>query len=83
MEGNIEILDKIRTNLIQRFGLDPSKLGEDARLRELGVDSIHVLEIMLDLEADLGVSLSDLAFPPNPTLGDVAAVISKNLAASA
>lgn len=77
---NADILAKIRASLIENFGLEASKLAEDARLRDLGVDSIHVLEIMLDLETELGVSLSDLSLPPNPTLGEVAAVISRNLA---
>ena len=40
---------------------------------------MHVLEIMLDMETELGVSLSDLSLPPNPTLGEVAAVIAKNV----
>jgi acyl carrier protein len=75
------IISKIRASLIERFGLEASQLGEDVRLRDLGVDSIHVLEIMLDLEAELGTSLEDLSFPPNPTLGDVAGVISGNLSA--
>ena len=76
-----DILNKIRASLVERFGLEPSQLAADAHLRALGADSMHILEIMLDLETELGVSLSDLALPPNPTLGEVAAVISKNLAA--
>jgi len=80
---NTDILTRIRASLTERFGLEASQLAEDARLRDLGVDSIHVLEIMLDLETELGVSLSDLSLPPNPTLGEVAAVISGNLAGTA
>ncbi|MDP1952197.1 MAG: phosphopantetheine-binding protein [Betaproteobacteria bacterium] len=80
MDDN-DILNKIRASLVERFGLEPSQLAADVRLRDLGADSMHILEIMLDLEAELGVSLSDLTLPPNPTLGEVAAVISKNLAA--
>ena len=80
---NTDILNKIRASLKERFGLEPGQLAEDARLRDLGVDSIHVLEIMLDLEDELGVSLADLSFQPNPTLGEVAAVIAGNLATPA
>ena len=80
---NNDILSRIRASLTERFGLEPSQLAESARLSDLGVDSIHVLEIMLDLETELGVSLSDLTLPPNPTLGEVAAMISRNLAAPA
>ena len=74
-----DILTKIRDSLIERFGLEPNQLGADARLRDLGVDSMHVLEIMLDLETELGVTLSDLSLPPNPSLGEVAAVVHDNV----
>lgn len=74
-----DILGKIQVILHDRFGLELAQLGESARLRDLGVDSLLVLEIMLDLEADLGTKLVDLSFPPNPSLGEVVAVISKNL----
>lgn len=76
---NASILTKIQASLHERFGLDVGQLDESARLRDLGVDSLHVLEIMLDLEAELGTNLVDLSFPPNPSLGEVAAVISRNL----
>jgi len=81
--NNADILNKIRSSLIERFGLEASQLTEDVRLRDLGADSMHILEIMLDLETELGVSLSELSLPPNPTLGDVAAIISGSLAAPA
>lgn len=77
------ILTKIQASLHDRFGLDVDQLDESARLRDLGVDSLHVVEIMLDLEAELGTNLVDLSFPPNPSLGEVAAVISRNLAGPA
>jgi len=78
-----DILGKIRNSLTERFGLEPDQLAENARLRDLGVDSMHVLEIMLDLETELGVSLNDLALPQNPSLDEVAAVIHESVATSA
>lgn len=74
-----DILGKIRDSLSERFGLEPDQLAADARLRDLGVDSMHVLEIMLDLETELGVSLNDLSLPQNPSLDEVAAVIYENV----
>ena len=79
MMETTEILGKIQAILHERFGLEVAQLGESAKLRDLGVDSLLVLEIMLDLEAELGTKLVDLSFPPNPSLGEVVAVISKNL----
>jgi Acyl carrier protein len=80
---NADILTKIRASLIERFGLEASQLAENARLRDLGADSMHILEIMLDLETELGVSLSDLSLPPDRKMGEVAAAISRNLAGPA
>lgn len=80
---NAAILTKIQASLHDRFGLEVVQLGESARLGDLGVDSLHVLEIMLDLEAELGTKLVDLSFPTNPSLGEVAAVISRNLTGNA
>ena len=74
-----DILSKIRASLQERFGLEPDTLESGARLRDLGVDSLHVLEIMLDLESDLGIKLQDLSLPPNPSLQEVAAAIERNL----
>ena len=80
---NAEILSKIQNSLHDRFGLEISQLDAGARLRDIGVDSLHVVEIMLDLEAELGIKLVDLSFPPNPSLGEVVAVVSANLAQQA
>jgi len=72
---------KIKEALVNTFGIEPNLIVADATMRDLGVDSLHVVEILLDLEAELGVKLTDLSFPPNPTLNDVAQTIERNLAA--
>jgi acyl carrier protein len=81
--GPADLLDRIQTVLHERFGLERAVLGENARLRDLGVDSLHVAEIVIDLENELGKRLDDLSMPPNPSLGEVVAVLSKNLASQA
>ena len=80
---NTDLVMKIKHILNDRFEIDMVSLNENSRLRDLGVDSLHVVEIMQDLEADLGVKLNDLSVPPNPSLGEVAAAITKNLPAHA
>ena len=81
--SNADIVKKIKEALNERFDIDVSKVDENSRMRELGVDSLHVLEIMLDMETDLGIKLQDLAVPPNPSLGEIAAAIERNLNATA
>ena len=81
--SNIDLVEKIKDALKERFAIDVTKVDENSRLRDLGVDSLHVLEIMLDMEAELGIKLEDLSVPPNPSLGEVAAAIERNMAPSA
>lgn len=76
---NTDIVKQIKHILNDRFGLEAAALNENSRLKDIGIDSLHVVEIMLDLEAALGVRLTDLSVPPNPSLGDVAAAIQKEV----
>lgn len=73
------IVVKIKEVLSDRFGFDIAQLDESSRLRDLGVDSMHIVEIMMDMEADLGMKLEDLSVPPNPSLGEVVDAIARNL----
>ena len=81
--SNSDLVEKIKCALKERFAIDVTQVDENSRLRDLGVDSLHVLEIMLDMESELGIKLEDLSVPPNPSLGEVAAAIERNMAASA
>lgn len=67
--------------LAERFELDRDRLQTGASLRDLGLDSIIMLDVLLDVEDRLGVKLSDLAMPANPTIGDIVALIQRNTAA--
>lgn len=77
--SNTDIVAKMKEALNERFGIDITQVDENSRLRDLGVDSLHVVEIMLDMETELGIKLNDLTVPPNPSLGEVAAAIGRNM----
>lgn len=78
-----ELIQMIRELLVSNFGIDQEKITPEACMRDLGVDSLHVVGILLDLESALGVRLTDLNFPANPTLLDVAKTIESNLGVNA
>jgi len=67
--------------LSERFGIPPDTVGADTPVRELGLDSMMMLEVMLELEDRLGVRLKDLSLPGQPTLRDVVALVERNQAA--
>jgi len=77
------ILAVVRELLDERFGIAPEKSNGDALIRNLGLDSMMVMDLMLEAEDRLGVKLADLAMPRDPTLGDVVKLIERNLAVGA
>ena len=66
--------------LAQRFDIAPAAIAEGASLRQLGIDSMMLLEVMLEVEDRFGVKLRELSLPANPTLHDLVALVERNLA---
>jgi len=71
----MDLAPMIKASIVEVCGLDPADLRDDARLDELGVDSLSVAEVIVDLEMKL-----DREFPLEllrrldtvPTIRDVA-----------
>lgn len=75
-----DLVPKLKNILNERFGLDTTTFDENTRLGDIGIDSLHVVDIMLDIETDFDFNFQDLSLPPNPSLGEMSLAISKNLA---
>jgi len=69
----------VREFLTQRFDVANDRMGEDVSIRDLGLDSMMMLEVMLEVEDRLGVKLMDLSMPANPTLRDIGDLVERNL----
>jgi acyl carrier protein len=60
----MQSLDLIRQFLKDRLGVDPETVVSEARLADLGVDSLMMLELMFEFEDRFGIALSkDLKSP--------------------
>ena len=79
----IHIQAVIKDFLGERFDIPADRILDNTSIRDLGLDSMMLLEVMLELEDRLGVKLSDLSMPSNPTLRDVVALVERNQAAKA
>jgi acyl carrier protein len=77
----IHIQTVIKDFLGERFDIPADRIRDDTSIRDLGLDSMMLLEVMLELEDRLGVKLSDLSMPSNPTLRDVVALVERNQSA--
>jgi acyl carrier protein len=71
----MDLAPMIKASIVEVCGIDAADLSDDARLDELGVDSLSVAEVIVDLEMKL-----DREFPLEllrrldtvPTIRDVA-----------
>jgi len=70
---------RIRSLLVKDFKLDSGKLTLDARLDELGVDSIGMAELIFSIEDEFGLKLADAAVQLS-TFGEVVQFIDEALA---
>jgi len=68
----------IKEFLEERFEIPTDRIAANTSVRDLGLDSMMMLEVMLELEDRLGVKLMDLSMPANPTLNDVVALVMRN-----
>jgi len=70
---------RIRALLVKDFKLDPGTLTLDARLDELGVDSIGMAELIFNVEDEFGLKLPDVAVQLS-TFGEVVQFIDQAVA---
>lgn len=67
---NMDSIDLIRDFLKQRLGVTPEMVTPEARLEELGVDSLMLLELMFEFEDKFGITLDQTLQTPG-TVGEM------------
>ena len=78
--GSERVEGLVREFLSEHFDIAQEKITTDVGLRELGLDSIMMLDVMLEVEDRLGIKLHDLSMPVSPKLHDIVELIERNLA---
>lgn len=73
-----DAITKIKFILQDQFDIDPNTISDTTKLAEIGIDSLHLVDVMLDLETDLDIAFENLDFSPESTLRDLAEVVSTN-----
>ena len=51
------MFEKLKSYAARQLELDPSEITPDSTFESLGIDSLDVVEMIMDLESELGVEL--------------------------
>ena len=78
MPSNEQILNKLLSTLHQRFAIDTEQVDHASRLSDIGIDSLHLVDIMLDMEHEFNFQFESLQLPPNPSLEQISLAILMN-----
>ena len=66
--------EKLVSYAAKQLELDPSEITPESSFESLGIDSLDIVEMIMDLESELGVEL-DLEEQKITTFGELAAFI--------
>jgi len=78
-----EIYEALSKTLTEELEIDASKISLDADFkRDLDADSLHLVELAMELEDNYGISIPDEVALELTTVGSVVDYISEKLAAA-
>ncbi|MCG9876436.1 MAG: acyl carrier protein [Leptospiraceae bacterium] len=70
--------EKIKSIIVEQLGVEESEVTEDAHfIDDLGADSLDTVELVMALEEEFGVEISDEDAEKIQTVGDVKKFIDK------
>lgn len=70
-----EVLEKVTKIIVDRLGVEESKVTLEASFKEdLGADSLDVVELVMELEDEFGVEISDGDAENINTVGDLSLI---------
>ena len=71
--------EKLVSYAAKQLELDPSEITPDSTFESLGIDSLDIVEMIMDLESELGVEL-EMEDQKIATFGELAEFIDSKLA---
>lgn len=71
-------LDKVKELMAQQLNKKPEEITEDKEIvKDLGADSLDVVEMLMNLEEEYGITISDDEAIDVKTVGDIVKIIDK------
>ena len=78
MADKAKTIDKVIDIIAKQLSVKPEEIKNDSNIaEELGADSLDLVEILMSLEDEFGISIPDEAIPQIKTINDVVAFIEK------
>ena len=78
MADKANTLEKVKDIIAKQLSVKPEEIKNDSNIaEELGADSLDLVEILMSLEDEFGISIPDEAIPQIKTINDVVAFIEK------
>jgi acyl carrier protein len=75
-----EIFDKVKEVIVDQLSVEEDDITEDASfVDDLGADSLDIVELVMALEEQFGVSIPDEQAEKIKTVGDAVSFISENV----
>jgi len=74
-----DIFDTIKLLIAERFDVPADSLSLETTQQELRIDSILMVDLMMDVEERLGFTFDSLELPKNPSLGAIVDLVDDNL----
>ena len=70
------VFEKVRDIIAKQLDIDPATVTLESRLvDDLKADSLDIVELIMDLEQEFSIEISDEELPRVQTIGDVVGII--------
>ncbi len=73
-----KILELLKSLLKDKYDVDPGSLSGASRQDDIGLDSMTMVDLMMDIETALDIQFPDLNLPKNPSLDEIVDLIVKS-----
>jgi len=75
-----ELYEKVKAVIVDQLGVEEDDVNEDAAfVDDLGADSLDIVELVMALEEEFGVSIPDEQAEKIKTVGDAVDFITENV----